>query len=111
MERIRGTALYRKQGITGLNTLYEKKKSMSWQRRAILLKFWLQRTMGYAAVANFCMLLYLILDKWHLNKWWIPLIVICLVSAVLFGCAEDKIGLAGEEYLIQAERMGLRKCS
>jgi tetrahydromethanopterin S-methyltransferase subunit E len=82
---------------------------MIWQRKIILLKFWLQRTMGYASIANFCMLLYLVLDKFKLTRFLIPLMILCIVAAVVFGYIEDKIGMAKEEYLIQAERMGLKE--
>jgi hypothetical protein len=53
------------------------------------------------------MLLYLVLDKWKLTRFLIPLLLAFLIIAVIFGYIEDKIGMAKEEYLIQAHRMGL----
>jgi cell division protein FtsW (lipid II flippase) len=109
MERTRGVGQPRKPGITVSSISSKKAISMNWQMRAILLKFWLQRTMGYAAVANFCMLLYLVLDKFKLTRFWIPLLLVCIIAAIVFGYLEDKIGLARAEYELTAERMGLKK--
>jgi len=55
------------------------------------------------------MLLYLVLDKFHLTKLLFPAILLCLLLAVVFGYVEDKVGLARAEYEIQCERMGLKK--
>jgi hypothetical protein len=65
--------------------------------------------MSYASIANFCMLLYLVLDKFHLTKWLIPLMILCITLAIVFGYLEDKFGFAREEYLITTNRMGLDK--
>ena len=88
-----------------------------WQRRIIKIKFWLQRTYSYIGIINGIALIYLVLgrlvDKNILpktaEKLFIPLCGIILVLFVIIGWLEDKLGLAGEEHRLTAEKMGLRK--
>lgn len=80
-----------------------------WQAKVIKIKFWVQRTMGYAAIANFGLLLYLVLDRKGMGGWTVPIAILCVIVGVVFGWLEDRVGLARAEYELNAERMGIKK--
>lgn len=91
---------------------------MSWKRKIIKIKFWIQRAMGYYFLVSGFLTLYLVIGRLRdkgILPWWIerffPIWCILLfIGIVVFGYIEDRVlKLSEEEGRIAAQRMGLRE--
>ncbi len=88
------------------------KSFQGFKKRIIKVKFWIQRVMSYVSVLNFFLLAYLVLDRLgvKLSFWKTTLFILVVIGiSILLGYLEDRLGLAREEFELNAERMGLKK--
>ena len=91
---------------------------MDWQTQFIYFKFWFQRSLSYMGIFQFMMIAYLFFIKVipprlansKTKRYCLVLLVLVIFAlAVLAGYLEDRLGLAGAEFELNARKMGLLK--
>jgi hypothetical protein len=81
-----------------------QKKAKSLRNKLVRSKLFIQRALGYIAILNSGMILFLVLSRLEnynmdirLETWFIPIFLGTILLMVLFGYFEDRLGFFEEE--------------